>query len=223
MKEKIKELKKTSKGKAILRLIKWGIFFCVLFIFLIVMSLITPKNNNVVKPNTKPEIKEPVPEDKIIPEEILSLSTLNNTYISLINYDYNYEIIVNDLKYVFKGTKNSLIDTGYKESPEGIIKYVIDSTGIYNETTNSKTPITNLYEGLKEEYFNLEKIFTTLKGIDLKLNHNHNCPNYLYEGKLEDITYQIELKEKTKELMFIYIISNNESYYLNFSNINAVN
>lgn len=221
MKEKIKELKKTTKGKAILRLIKWCIYFFALFIFLAIAALATPKNNSISKPNANPDIKEPVTEDQpITPEETLSLETLNNTYNSLIKYDYNYEIAVNDSKYIFKGSKDSTIDTGYKESPDGTIKYIIDNTGTYNETTSGKTLITDLYEGLNAEYFNLTNIFNTLKTIELKINRNHNCTNYLYEGKLEDITYQIELKENTKELMFIYIISENTSYQLNFSNIN---
>ena len=49
LKQKIKELKKTNKGKAILRLIKWCIFFVILFIFLAIASLMSPKNNSIKK------------------------------------------------------------------------------------------------------------------------------------------------------------------------------
>jgi len=222
LKKTIKELKKTSRGKAILRLIKWCIFFIILFIFLAIMAVITPKNNNITKPNTDLETKKPEPENPLNDlEEILSIKTLNNTYNSLKEYDYNYEVFINNSKYIFKGTKNKINNTGYKESPEGIIKYVIDESGIYNETTSGKTPITNLYDGLNEEYFNLEWVFNILKMVELKINYDHNCTNYYYVGVLEDVTYEIELEENTKKLLFINIITDNSSYSLNFSNIHS--
>ena len=132
LKQKIKELKKTNKGKAILRLIKWCVFFVILFIFLAIASLMSPKNNSIKKPNN--EINKPqeeIPKDNWN-EETLTIETINEYQEKLNNdYDYKYEISINKEKYIFSGTKTNNINKGYKESSTGIIKYSIDSTGTY--------------------------------------------------------------------------------------------
>ena len=90
LKKKIKELKKTSRGKAILRLIKWCIFFLVLFIFLAIASLTQPKNN-IHKPNlNEPQEPSNVPSKEETDNwnnETLTIETINRFQNYLSNKD----------------------------------------------------------------------------------------------------------------------------------------
>ena len=136
---------------------------------------------------------------------------------NLVNYSYKYEITENNIKYIFEGTKTPDTDIGFKEGPNGTIKYYIDNTGTYQETTTDRIIINNLYEGLDINYLNIDYIINELNNIELILNKNHNCNNYFYEGLLNNLRYQVELKKDTKELIFINIIKDTNIYTLTFN------
>lgn len=192
LKQKIKELKKTNKGKAILRLIKWCIFFVILFIFLAIASLMSPKNNSIKKPNN--EINKPqeeIPKDNWN-EETLTIETINEYQEKLNNdYDYKYEISINKEKYIFSGTKTNNINKGYKESSTGIIKYSIDSTGTYMETTTEKTLINNLYEGIEENYLNPIYILNIIKELEITRDRECDCIEPVYKANDSKNIYRI--------------------------------
>lgn len=192
LKQKIKELKKTNKGKAILRLIKWCIFFVILFIFLAIASLMSPKNNSIKKPNN--EINKPqeeIPKDNWN-EETLTIETINEYQEKLNNdYDYKYEISINKEKYIFSGTKTNNINKGYKESNTGIIKYSIDSTGTYMETTTEKTLINNLYEGIEENYLNPIYILNIIKELEITRDRECDCIEPVYKANDSKNIYRI--------------------------------
>lgn len=192
LKQKIKELKKTNKGKAILRLIKWCVFFVILFIFLAIASLMSPKNNSIKKPNN--EINKPqeeIPKDNWN-EETLTIETINEYQEKLNNdYDYKYEISINKEKYIFSGTKTNNINKGYKESNTGIIKYSIDSTGTYMETTTEKTLINNLYEGIEENYLNPIYILNIIKELEITRDRECDCIEPVYKANDSKNIYRI--------------------------------
>lgn len=192
LKQKIKELKKTNKGKAILRLIKWCIFFVILFIFLAIASLMSPKNTSIKKPNN--EINKPqeeIPKDNWN-EETLTIETINEYQEKLNNdYDYKYEISINKEKYIFSGTKTNNINKGYKESNTGIIKYSIDSTGTYMETTTEKTLINNLYEGIEENYLNPIYILNIIKELEITRDRECDCIEPVYKANDSKNIYRI--------------------------------
>ena len=192
LKQKIKELKKTNKGKAILRLIKWCIFFVILFIFLAIASLMSPKNTSIKKPNN--EINKPqeeIPKDNWN-EETLTIETINEYQEKLNNdYDYKYEISINKEKYIFSGTKTNNINKGYKESNTGIIKYSIDSTGTYMETTTEKTLINNLYEGIEENYLNPIYILNIIKELEITRDREYDCIEPVYKANDSKNIYRI--------------------------------
>lgn len=192
LKQKIKELKKTNKGKAILRLIKWCVFFVILFIFLAIASLMSPKNTSIKKPNN--EINKPqeeIPKDNWN-EETLTIETINEYQEKLNNdYDYKYEISINKEKYIFSGTKTNNINKGYKESSTGIIKYSIDSTGTYMETTTEKTLINNLYEGIEENYLNPIYILNIIKELEITRDRECDCIEPVYKANDSKNIYRI--------------------------------
>lgn len=192
LKQKIKELKKTNKGKAILRLIKWCIFFVILFIFLAIASLMSPKNTSIKKPNN--EINKPqeeIPKDNWN-EETLTIETINEYQEKLNNdYDYKYEISINKEKYIFSGTKTNNINKGYKESNTGIIKYSIYGTGTYMETTTEKTLINNLYEGIEENYLNPIYILNIIKELEITRDRECDCIEPVYKANDSKNIYRI--------------------------------
>ncbi len=218
--EKIKNLKKTPKGKAILKLIYWTIFFIIIIIFCLIASFISEDNLAKPKEETKPSIEEPIkPEEENLPSEILTLDTYLTAKNKLISneYTYKYEIVIDNIKYIYNGTKNTLTDTGYKESPTGTLKYVIDSTGVYSETTMGRTPITNLYENIDSTYLDLSYLESLISTLEFKLNPSNINNNYLYESIKDNITYQIEFENTTYNLKLITIQGPNYQYTLTYN------
>lgn len=223
-KKKINELKKTSRGKAILRLIKWCIFFIILFIFLAIASIINPPQNNI-KPNVNNETKEPNleehPEEKDNwNDETLTIETITKYQSFLSNvYDYNYEITINKEKYVFSGTKTPKEDTGYKESNTGIIKYYIDSTGTYMETTTNKELISNLYEGLEENYLNPIYILNIVKELKITKDLEYDGTEVIYKASDSKNIYRITTLDKNITGISITALDFSYLYTLSFKNV----
>lgn len=223
LRKKINELKKTSKGKAILRLVKWCIFFVILFIFLIVSSTITPKN--ITKPNINNETKEPNVDNKVENDnnwnsETLSIETLNKYQEKLSNiYDYNYEVTINNTKYIFSGTKTPTENTGYKENSAGIIKYLIDNTGTYMVTTDNKIPIDNLYEGIEENNLNPIYILNILKELEIVRDKECDCIDEVYKANDSKNIYRINTMNEEITRISITALDFSYLYTMSFDNI----
>lgn len=198
LKKGIKELKKTSRGKAILRLIKWFIFFIVLFIFIAISSTLTPKKNDL-KPKEDLPLKEEEQNNK-----------LDFNFKS--SYSYKYEVNVKGEKYLFTGFKEGVTDEGYKESKEGILKYLIDDTGIYNVNGEEKSLIDNLYEGIDFNYLDPVYILTIIRNLEFITEDNM----YKASDKKNDYVITVNNKEITnisvKALDFSYVYNLSFNY-----------
>jgi hypothetical protein len=223
LKKKIKELKKTSRGKAILRLIKWCIFFLVLFIFLAIASLTQPKNN-IHKPNlNEPEKPSNVPSKEETDNwnnETLTIETINRFQNYLSNkYDYKYEVTIKSEKYIYSGTKTKIENSGYKESSTGIIKYSIDNTGTYMETTTDKVMIDNLYEGLEESYLDPIYILNILKVLQISRDLECDCIEPVYKANDSKNIYKIITSNKNIIGINITALDFSYIYNLDFENI----
>lgn len=219
LKSKIQEMKQTTQGKALLKLIYWAIFFFVLLLFCLIASFFSSPSstqNNSLGPQTttKPSQEEP------IIDQTLSLTTLNTVFSSLTSFNYTYEITLNDEIIRFNGTKTLETDTGYKESNSGIIKYYIDNTGIYQQTTTDKILIDNLYENINSEYLNITSIFNLYKTLTLNLSNNLNNSDLLYIASDNLNNYEIQLNNNT--LSYLRIYNDTYNYYLTFTNIGGV-
>lgn len=211
LKKKIKELKSTSRGQAIWRLIKWAIFFFALFIFLIISSLITANRQTKIPSIPDPPIKEETP---VLPK-IKTLKELANTLLKS-TYDYKYEINVNDELYIYNGHKDLTKEVGYKETSSGIIKYYKDETGTYQMLPNENIPLENLYENINSDYIDFEKILTILDNLEFTLNKTISPKTQIYESKDTINNYQYETDNTN--LLMIKIFNDNYSYNLVFSN-----
>ncbi len=160
----IKKLKSTSKGLAIWRLIKWCIFFFLLFVFCLIASFITPKNTpNPSKPNNDINNSQ-IPEVKQFSDY--------NSYFNETSYDYEY-VIKNDLNsYAFDGEVRPNSHSGYKDKNGNIIKYYFDGDSIYQIINNEKVSILDFYEDFDRELFTLSKIYAKIKDLNFALDNN---------------------------------------------------
>lgn len=220
-KKKINELKKTTRGKAIWKLIKWGIFFFIIFIFLGIASLIGSQNNKI-KPNINNDVKEPIRPPAIDNKENETLTnegiTKFQTKLSKV-YDYKYEITINHEKYIYTGTKTLVDNIGFKESSLGIIKYLIDSTGTYEETTTDKKAIDNLYEGLNVNYLDPIYVLNIIKNLEITRDLECDCIDPVYKASDSENIYRITTINKEITSISITALDFSYLYNLNFSNI----
>ena len=194
LKKQINELKKTNRGKAILKLIKWSIFFVILFIILIISSFIKPTEKNQTNSNNNSSSNEQI-------EQVLSSKTINELKNELLNntYNYKYEITINNDKYIYNGTKNKDNESGYKETSQGVIKYYIDNTGTYEEKLNEKIPLSNLYENLDYNYINLDNLLNNIASYELILISSD--VDLTYAKTINNITWRIIInKNKIKSI-----------------------
>ena len=199
-------LQKTPRGQAYLKLIYWGIFFLILFIIL--AFSIAFNNNTSQENNTQEPITEPPTEIK---EEPITLGEMENNLLNS-TYTYKYNILINDITYLFEGTKYNTYEEGYKTS-SNIIKYYIDNTGTYQVIEDIWIPITNLYEGLDPNLFNIEYLFNTINNLNLTRSSN------TYSALDEYYEYKLNINDEQITSIIVTSIDKTISYDLNFANI----
>lgn len=199
-------LKKTPRGQAYLKLIYWGIFFLILFIIL--AFSIAFNNNTSQENNTQEPITEPPTEIK---EEPITLGEMENNLLNS-TYTYKYNILINDITYLFEGTKYNTYEEGYKTS-SNIIKYYIDNTGTYQVIEDTRIPITNLYEGLDPNLFNIEYLFNIINNLNLTRSSN------TYSALDEYYEYKLNINDEQITSIIVTSIDKTISYDLNFANI----
>lgn len=162
-----------KRGKAILKLWIWFAFFCIMGLLLVMMSIFN-------KPTNKPNIsKNPVTNP------IVNYLSLNEMWDKLFQdgYDYKYQITNKETNEttLYQGSKKEEIDTGYRESKIGIIKYRIEQGHIYQILVDTEEEITSIYEEGEDAYLNLRT---------LRSNLNNIIPEERKSGTMREIVYQ---------------------------------
>ena len=207
------KMKETPKGRAYLKLIYWGIFFFVLFAFLILSSLFTrdyePVENNL---NDQSDALE-VPEEKEDEEE--KLPTILELENELLNgtYEYEYQIQVNGNDYFFDGEKFLDHEEGYQTSSLGIIHYYLDDTGVYQISGEERVLLTEFYQGMDTNLINLEYIFNTMNMLGISEHH------LLMEDEENRYTLVLSSDGYRIEKITIESLDGLHSYELSFQNI----
>ena len=207
------KMKETPKGRAYLKLIYWGIFFFVLFVFLILSSLFTrdyePVENNL---NDQSDALE-VPEEKEDEEE--KLPTILELENELLNgtYEYEYQIQVNGNDYFFDGEKFLDHEEGYQTSSLGIIHYYLDDTGVYQISGEERVLLTEFYQGMDTNLINLEYIFNTMNMLGISEHH------LLMEDEENRYTLVLSSDGYRIEKITIESLDGLHSYELSFQNI----
>lgn len=174
----------------------WLIFF--LFVFLIV---VIPYNNTL---KTLPKSNENE-----------NFTTFIDMKEKLLNSEYDYKYTINTSlgKTVYTGNKTKEKDTGYRENSEGLIKYEINSEGIFQINMDEKVPLENLYLDLNENYLDIQKIYDLTKDLTENVNEEQNEISY------ENENIVIIFKINEQNILSINIKDNNDDYLLEFDNI----
>ena len=174
----------------------WLIFF--LFVFLIV---VIPYNNTLKN----------LPKNN----ENENITTFIDMKEKLLNSEYDYKYTINTSlgKTVYTGNKTKEKDTGYRENSEGLIKYEINSEGIFQINMDEKVPLENLYLDLNENYLDIQKIYDLTKDLIENVNEEQNEISY------ENENIVIIFKINEQNILSINIKDNNDDYLLEFDNI----
>lgn len=174
----------------------WLIFF--LFVFLIV---VIPYNNTLKNLSKNNEIE--------------NVTTFMDMKEKLLNSDYDYKYTINTSlgKTVYTGNKTKEKDTGYRENSEGLIKYEINSEGIFQINMDEKVPLENLYLDLNENYLDIQKIYDLTKDLIENVNEEQNEISY------ENENIMVIFKINEQNILSINIKDNNDDYLLEFDNI----
>ena len=189
MKEKVdnfkknyKDLKKTPKGKAIIKLVRYLIFIFFLIIAMIVTGV--GKDNNMASKNVHKESFESK-------EDV----TYKDKQEKLFSEDYTFEYnVTGEINVKYTGTSKNDVIEGYKEDASGIKKYaIVDGTNYLIEMDES-TIYEELYDGLDSMLFNYETMFSNLNTKMAKITNEKNIKKYYYEN-VDGYNYLITLDD----------------------------
>ncbi len=195
----------TERGKSLIKLGLWLIFILAIIIF-----TYTNKNDETVNNENKEIEEKETYEFKKYDEMIDSL--LNS------NYEFNYDIVIDDNNYLFNGTKCNNEVLGYKESNMGIVKYYI-SDNTYQVILKDLVPIENLYENIDTNYLDLNILFNNLNEYlyNIEKNEDTRVITYKKEG------YQVEVTTNLDNVTNINIVVDNNTYNLSYNVVDTCN
>lgn len=222
------KMKETPKGRAYLKLIYWAIFFAVLFIFLGIASMMGGNANITNNNNTEENPIDNTNDDQEVESTSRTIEEMEEELLES-TYEYTYDIRIGEyMTYLFDGTKYDTYEEGYKNfamaTSAGVMRYVIDDTGIYQIVGNERTLIDNFYEGLDANLLNLEYLFNTMNNLGLTEDSLVDATYPVYYATDSIYRYQMSLNEESMHITNITITSLDESssYDLSFSRIGEI-
>lgn len=210
-KEYICELKKTDRGKAILKLSGYLTFFiAVLLLVSITNALNAPKTNYTPDNGTENTSGVNNNEDSIPVSGEIKPKTYLEKQEKLYNEDYSYNFrITGEINLLYRGDYTKGIHEGYKESNDKTMRYRIEQDKTYEIKLEKKIEIDNLYQGLDSTLFDLKTVFTKLNSKSTIIDREEDSKSYTYEN-VEGYKYVIYMTETE----ITKIVINNE--HLNY-------
>lgn len=186
------EFLQSKEGNAFVKLVLWLIFIGFLF-----FAFAFQKNDNTSK----------VKDNK---EETKTFKNVEKMENDLLQKSLNYEYVINENETttIYNGTKCNGKEIWYKETSEGITKYLKESGKIYKVTLNEK-------EESSEEENDLSKLFDILKGFNFNETINGNIRNIEYNLD----TIKVVIKTNLDNITNIMVIKDNVHYEMQFTNI----
>ena len=186
------EFLQSKEGNAFVKLVLWLIFIVFLF-----FAFAFQKNDNTSK----------VKDNK---EETKTFKNVDKLESDLLQKSLNYEYVINENETttIYNGTKCNGKESWYKETSEGITKYLKESGKIYKVTLNEK-------EESSEEENSLGKLFDILKGFNFNETINGNIRNIEYNLD----TIKVVIKTNLDNITNIMVIKDNVHYEMQFTNI----
>ena len=192
-----------KKTHALICLGIWIIFF--LFVYIIVVLPYYDNNDNSMN-----RVDNSI--DNVTTENVITFEGMKNKLLNG-EYDYKYTINTSLGKTIYTGSKTQEKDLGYKENSEGLVKYEINNDGIFKINMDEKIPIEDLYIGLNENFFDIQKIY------ELTTNLTENIDEEKNEISYENENMKIVFKINEQSILSINIKDNDDDYLLEFSNI----
>ncbi len=192
-----------KKTHALICLGIWIIFF--LFVYIIVVLPYYDNNDNSMN-----RVDNSI--DNVTTENVITFEGMKNKLLNG-EYDYKYTINTSLGKTIYTGSKTQEKDLGYKENSEGLVKYEINNDGIFKINMDEKIPIEDLYIGLNESFFDIQKIY------ELTTNLTENIDEEKNEISYENENMKIVFKINEQSILSINIKDNDDDYLLEFSNI----
>ena len=194
IKELLKFLNDNPRIKAIVKLTFWVLFFAVFFLIFYLVSLLTP---------SKPK------EEDSKANIIKTIETIANG-----NYEFEYNITINNNKIKMNGEKYNDIIRFYKEENGSIVKYQVEGEHAYQIIGDYFEPVTdNIYGDIEVGYIDLNSI------INLISKYRYDIVNGVYVFDLLDRQIAITINKTD-----LKIITNNGTigYELSYRNYNSV-
>ena len=178
MKKWIDELKKTEKGKILLKFMGYMAFF-VFVIILVVVANANQKNDNLeIKNESNIEEKESTSEDSIS-ENLTYLDKQKKLYEG--KYEFNYTV-TGELNVTYTGTFDNGTVEGYKETEEELVRYSIEDGVTYKVKLNKKEEYDKLYEGLEANLFDFRQLFDKINSTSAIIDRSKEEKTYTYDG-----------------------------------------
>lgn len=195
--DKLREIWKNPRYKALIKLSGWFIFF-----FLIVILCSLSQNNSNLKDNN---IKKEEPK-KFVELDILQNNILTNTY----KYSYKINNLALQTLEVYNGEISDGQDSGYYESKTEVFKYSCTLEKCYKVFTDHQ-------EEYKMDNFALTYIISTFELIkdvspDIKLDENIKTYSYLVD--VQGVDWEVVIKTSLEDITEIYLKTQKETYEL---------
>ena len=202
MKNKLKNIMDSEKGPIKMKLFLYLFFFGFIVLFLALSGSFTPEAGN----------REKIPEKVQEPKKEMSFYEKQD---KLINSDHAYKYVIDaDNTIIFDGKIKEGIDTGYKETVNGIIKYKIVDDKIYKVTGAKEGEYDKLYQDVDEKLLSIKDIFQLINSSSSVIDrqdtftvYNYNIEGTSYKIYTDDISvYRIEISinEHTYNYEFSY-------------------
>lgn len=196
---KLKQIWNDKRGKAFLKLCGW---FCFLLFIALFVSII----------GKKPE------KESIIPNET-SKSEWKELYImfdDFLNNNYRYEYRITELEskemITYSGEKQNDMDTGFRESKIGIIKYKIKDEITYQILMDQEEIIEHLYQEEDLYYIDMNHIKEMISVMPKDESEKNHTRLLTYQDEEKKIIIETDEKNITK----IQINTNKKEYILNY-------
>lgn len=204
---KIKQIWNTKRGKALIKLGGWLLFFLLLGSCVAVLG-----NNNKDFQKTEHQ-NEKKNDERIMYKDLKSM--LEDLQKENIRYEYTITNFITTEKISFHGEKIDQIETGYRESKIGIIKYKIVEGKTYQIFVDSEEEIDNLFNPEDMTNLNLENLLEKLNNMNKNEILHDTKREIIYQNEDEVIT----IKTTTKEITEIKINKEEKEYLLQYEKI----
>ena len=203
---------KTLQGKALIKLGLWGIFFALIFI----VASFSSSNVGNIEASDK-TLDNNLDSNK---EEVARFTLYEDMINNILknNYEFSYDIMVGEEKYLFSGKNDGINVAGIKETKEEILKYFVSEGVFYKVKLDELELIENVYLGIDEEIIDLNKLFTFLKDISYRVEKIGDTREIIYN----DASFKLVVKTDLEEIIEINYSKENVIYNMKFMNIGKI-